>query len=248
MTHSEKTTSQYWDSLYSGNFKLRLPSKLSVGSRNLQRLLGNYICAGMRVMEIGCAPGRHLAYVAKHLKAHVSGLDYSKKGIAVSRKLFNSQGITGDLRCEDIFSTSFVNDNLDVVYSLGVIEHFNDPTDIVRRHVLLLKQGGTALIVIPNYSGFYGRLQEYFDPENLLIHNMDIMHTKVLTRLTPTDLRVEAEAFPYGRLSPWLINLSSKWPEIPARAISYFLNFIGLLQPFDIPFLCPIFVLKIKRM
>lgn len=247
MAHSEKTTNQYWDSLYSGSSKLHLPSRLSVGSRNLQRLLGNYICAGMRVMEIGCAPGRHLAYVAKHFKAHVSGLDYSKKGIAASRKLFNFQGITGDLRCEDIFSTSFVNDNFDVVYSVGVIEHFNDPTDIVRRHVLLLKQGGTALIVIPNYSSFYGRLQKYFDPKNLLIHNMDIMHTKVLTKLTPTDLHVEADAFPCGRFSPWLINLSRKWPSTPSLAISYFLNFIGLLQPFDIPFLCPTFVLKIKR-
>lgn len=248
MAHSEKTTSQYWDSLYSGSSKLRLPSRLSVGSRNLQRLLGNYICTGMRVMEIGCAPGRHLAYVAKHFKAHVSGLDYSKKGIAASRNLFNFYGITGDLRCEDIFSTSFVNDNFDVVYSLGVIEHFNDPTDIVRRHVLLLKQGGTALIIIPNYSGFYGGLQKYFDPKNLLIHNMDIMHTKVLTKLTPTDLHVEANAFPYGRFSPWLINLSRKWPGTQSLAISYFLNFIGLLQPFDIPFLCPIFVLKIKRL
>jgi hypothetical protein len=35
----------------------------------------------------------------------------------------------------------------------------------------LLKPGGKALIIIPNYGVIYGRLQQYFDPENLALHN-----------------------------------------------------------------------------
>lgn len=247
MLNDKKTTKDYWGSLYAGQAEPSLPSKFSVGSRNLQRLFRQYIRPGMQVLEIGCAPGKQLAYVGKYLGASISGLDYSEKGIELSLRLFHKLGIECNLRCEDIFFTTFQPESFDVVYSLGVIEHFNDPTNIVRRHVELLRPGGVSFILVPNYGGIYGRLQRYFDPENLSIHNIAIMRPVTMQKLAPANFSADAVAFPYGRMSPWLINIDRKWPATLARMATCFINFMGLLQPFDIKVICPIIALRIIR-
>lgn len=247
MKNNKKTTTAYWDSLYAGQTEPALSSKLSVGSKNLQRLFRRYIRPGMRFLEIGCAPGKQLAYIGKYLKASVAGLDYSPNGIELTRRLFDKLGLKGDLRCEDIFETTFQPQSFDVVYSLGVVEHFHDPTDVVRQHVELVKPAGMALILVPNYGGIYGHLQAHFDPANLSIHNTAIMKPANMQKLAPADLSADTESFPYGRISPWLLNLNNKWPKTFAQMVNYCVNFVGLLQTVDIEALCPLIVLRIIR-
>jgi 2-polyprenyl-3-methyl-5-hydroxy-6-metoxy-1,4-benzoquinol methylase len=244
---NEKTTPEYWESTYIAQPKLRLPSSLLVGTRNIQQLLKAYINPQMSVLEIGCAPGKQLAWVAKVLKAKVSGVDYSKRGIQFSKNLFEALDIDGDLRCENIELTTFLPGSFDVVYSIGFIEHFEDPAPIVRQHVTLLKPGGTALILIPDYRGIYGKLQSYFGSEKLLIHNLNIMTCNTLAQLAPVDLTREVTTFRAGRVSPSLITFEDKWPKMLAKFALYSINFLGILQPFDVAPLCPYLVLKLIR-
>lgn len=82
-TKNEKTTQEYWESVNGNQPRLRLPSSLIVGTRNLQRTLKEYIKPQMNVLEIGCAPGKLLVWVAKVLKAKVSGIDYSNAGLII---------------------------------------------------------------------------------------------------------------------------------------------------------------------
>jgi SAM-dependent methyltransferase len=226
---------------------MRLPSGLLVSTRNLQRLLKTHIKPGMQVLEIGCAPGKTLSWVAKDLQANVAGLDYSKRGIQLSRQLFRILDIDSDLRCEDVFATTFSPGSFDIVYSTGVIEHFEDPREIVRCHVMLLKPGGKALIMVPHYGGLYGRIQRRFDPENLSLHNLNIMNLSALKELSPEDMVSESSAYPAGRMSPWIISFNKKWPQIFAKSTYCFLNLVGLVQPFDIARLCPLLVLELRR-
>jgi len=218
-----------------------------VGTRNLQRLLARHVRPGASFLELGCAPGKMLAWVASELGAVVAGLDYSETGFAWSRALFSRLGLPGDLRCEDVFATTFPTDSFDVVFSAGLIEHFEDPREIVRIHVRLLRPGGTALITVPNYSGVYGRLQRFFDPENLAIHNLAIMELDALSRLAPTDLTEDVRVYADGSLSPWLVNFGRKWPMPFALFGAYLLNAVGILQPVRVPALCPLLVLEISR-
>jgi 2-polyprenyl-3-methyl-5-hydroxy-6-metoxy-1,4-benzoquinol methylase len=247
MKNNRKTTHVYWDSMYAGQSLPNLPSRLSVGSRNYHRLFKRYIHAGMKVLEIGCAPGKQLAYIGKRFKASIAGLDYSPNGISLSRALCARLRIPADLRCEDIFDTSFEPGSFDLVYSLGVIEHFQDPSLIVRRHLDLVKPGRICLLLIPNFGGVYGRLQNYFDPENLKIHNLDIMTCRAMRQLAPPDLSAEETVFPFGRMSPWLLNIDRKWPTLIAQTVNYLINGVGLIQPFDIKPICPTLVLQITR-
>ena len=179
-TAHELTTRDHWDSAWERPPRWRLPSKLFVSTRNLQRVIAPHVRPGMRYLELGCAPGKMLAWVASDLGARVSGLDYSERGIEWARRLFDTLGLEADLRCEDVWSTTFDRGGFDVVFSAGLIEHFDDPSALVRQHVTLVKPGGRAIITVPNYGGIYGRLQGWFDPDNLALHNLSIMSTEAM--------------------------------------------------------------------
>ena len=241
-----KTTQAYWDSGYRGLGAVRPSSRFSVGTANLRRLLQPHVRPGIRFLELGCAPGRMLAWAASR-GAQVTGLDYSERGLASTRALMDSLQIAADLRCEDVFSHSLPREAFDVVYSCGLIEHFDDPTEIVRQHTDLLAPDGTAIIAIPNYGGIFGRLQGRIHPENLAIHNLRIMSPGALRALSPPDGRFESAAFPFGRLSPGLISWDELFPRSLARLTFLALNVAGMMQPFAIDALAPHLVLRVLR-
>jgi SAM-dependent methyltransferase len=201
----------------------------------------------MRLLEIGCSHGKMLAWASAELGAITAGLDYSENGIRTARALFDHLRLEADFRCEDVFATTFEQGSFDLVCSFGLIEHFDDPTEIVRRHLLLAKPGGRVLIAIPNFGGIYGRLERWFDPVILGMHNLGIMDCRVLARLAPGDLAEEVSTFSAGRLSPWQISFESKWPRVLSSVVCHFFNVLGLIQPVDIESLCPMLVLEMTR-
>ena len=241
------TEVEHWDKAWLKSPRPRLPSSLLVGTLNLKRLLRAHVKPGARFLEIGCAPGKILVWVEKVLRAIVTGVDYSKSGFEVAQALFDALDAEGDLICEDIFSHPFKPGSFDVVYSAGVIEHFDDPRKIVRIHVDLLKPGGKAVITVPNFGGLYGRLLGYCDPENLALHNLRIMTPAALRQLAPEDLAGDVRAYPAGRVAVQIVSLGSRFPSLIAKAALYGVNLLGILQPFDIPVLCPMLVLEITR-
>ena len=98
---NEKISRLYWERTHTRP-RWRLPSKLNVAVGDALRLLSSHVERDMRVLEIGCAPGKHLAYLAKIRGAKVCGLDYSEPGIANSRELFRRLGLEAEFRCEDL--------------------------------------------------------------------------------------------------------------------------------------------------
>ena len=244
---NELTTVDHWDDTWSGDLRLRLPSSLVVATRNFQRLLRTRVHPGDRVLEIGCAPGKLLAWIAAELRADVSGLDYSERGLANARHLFNALRLAADLRCEDLRQTTFPPGTFDVVFSFGLIEHFLDPRDVVQHHLKLLKPGGTAVITVPNYRGIYGTLQRYFNPDPLIYHNLEIMTCEALAALVPRGDRFQVRTYPSGRFSPSMISYKKRWHASVAFGVSLFANAIALVQPFDIPALSPMLVLEAVR-
>jgi 2-polyprenyl-3-methyl-5-hydroxy-6-metoxy-1,4-benzoquinol methylase len=244
---NRKTTQGFWDSVHEAKPRARLPSLLVVTTRDLQRLLSAEVRPGMEVLEVGFAPGKQLAYLAAKRGVRVAGLDYSQTGVNHARELFSALGLEGDFRCEDAFQTSFEHARFDVVYSVGVIEHFEDPREFVRLHVELARPGGTALILIPDYGGIYGKLQRHFDADNLAIHNLKIMNPESLEELAPRDLANDVRVFRCGRINPWQVSWHKRMPRPLALLTSFALNAAGVLQPFDVGPLCPMLALRIVR-
>jgi len=242
-----KTTVEHWDNAWSRATTKRLPSSLNVAIWDLKRFLRKHVKPGSRYLEIGCAPGKMLAWAAAQLDAQVAGLDYSQPGTIAAKKLFKALGLKGDIRCEDAFNHTFPEGSFDVVSSFGVIEHFDDPRAMIRQHILLARPGGKALIVVPNYGGVYGRLQRRFDPENLSLHNLKTMDPATLKSYAPLDLAREVKVYSEGRLSPWLVSLHTKLPIPISRPIYYATNLLGLLQPFKVSRVSWMLVLEVIR-
>jgi 2-polyprenyl-3-methyl-5-hydroxy-6-metoxy-1,4-benzoquinol methylase len=241
------TDRNHWDKVWTSSPRLKLPSSLIIGTRNLQQLLLRKVNPGDRFIEIGCAPGKLLAWVAARLCAQVAGIDYSPQGVEFTGQLFEHLKLSSDVRCEDFFSHSFEPGTFDCVFSAGFIEHFDDPTDVVNRHVELARPGGRIIITVPHYGGIYGRLQRLFDPGNLAIHNTRIMSVSALQSLVPDSKVRESTAYAYGRMSPWIVSLEARIPPIAARMMQAIANGFAMLQPFDIEGVCPLLVLEMQR-
>ncbi len=241
-----KTTVDHWDTAWAQRPRPRLPTGLDVGTRSVQAVIRRKIRPGMNVLEIGCAPGKMLGWVAKSLGAGVSGVDYSPQGVEVTRWMMGEMGIDADIRQEDIFETSFAPGSFDVVYSNGVIEHFDDPRELVAIHVRLLRPGGTAIILIPNYGGIYGRLQRHFDPENLAIHNLSIMNESALQGLVSPSDGDQITVYRTGLPSPWIVSWQRRWGAM-GLYFSWAMNVVSLILPVRPASLRPLLVLEIRR-
>jgi len=59
--------------------------------------------------------------------------------------------------------------------SRGFIEHFEDPSRVVDRHLELLKPGGLLIVTIPNLRGINHALTRLFHRELIPMHNLEIM-------------------------------------------------------------------------
>jgi SAM-dependent methyltransferase len=242
-----KTQQAHWDEAWKSSVRPRLPSRLNVGILNLTRLLARHVRPGSRYIEIGCAPGKLLSWVSRVLHAEVTGLDYSDAGILQCQRLFAALQLDVPLYQQDFFNHNLPPESFDVVSSFGFIEHFDDPAPVIERHLGLVKAGGLALITIPNYGGLYGRLQSWYDPQNLALHNVGIMNVKALRELVDPARFESVRTYAAGNIDPWLINFDKRLPARLARLLSLGVNGLGLLQPVSAAALAPLLVLEVRK-
>jgi SAM-dependent methyltransferase len=233
----------HWDKR-TGDVKPRLPSKLNAAVGDLIALLDPLVKPGSRVLEVGCAPGKFLLWCAMAKQAQACGVEYAESSHRATVELFKAAHVPADIRREDFMQTTLEPGSFDLVYSFGVIEHFDDPRPMVKKHFDMLKPGGTAIITVPHFGAGYGWLCRHMDREAYDIHNVSIMSEAGMLALAPEG--AQARAYAYGRLSPWPL----PWGRIP-RVISlllqYGFNALALLQPVEVKALCPWLVLELKR-
>jgi 2-polyprenyl-3-methyl-5-hydroxy-6-metoxy-1,4-benzoquinol methylase len=137
-------------------------------------------CKGLSVVEIGSAPGEFLVRFATTFGADPYGVEYSRHGAELNRQTFEANGFNPENVIEaDFFSQQFLDAYrgfFDIVVSRGFIEHFVDVESVVSRHVELLRPGGLLFVMIPNLRGVYYPWTKAFNPEQLPIHNLELMN------------------------------------------------------------------------
>lgn len=84
------------------------------------------------ILEIGSGMGRYTKLIPR-----IVGLEYSRLFIDYCKD--NIEGIF--LRA-DGFNIPIKDNVFDCVFSSGVIEHFDNPIDIIKEHVRVCKRGG----------------------------------------------------------------------------------------------------------
>src|SRR5919109_3832423 len=101
----------------------------------------------------------------------VTALEYSPVGVELTRENFRRLGIPAAVVHGDMFDEDLGIPPQDAVYSLGLIEHFDDPAAVARAHVRLVKPGGVLIIGAPNLKGLSRRLHRRLSPSVLETHH-----------------------------------------------------------------------------
>lgn len=202
----------FWEDEYFGGESLpSRPDPQMAFERCLGAALASHaaVATGARVLEVGCAPAKWLAFYAEQFGAHVAGIEYSAQGAALSRENLRLCGVDGaDIIEGDFFDVSPTSN--DLVLSLGFIEHFEDLEKTFARHVEFLAPGGRLVIGVPNYRGVNGVVQRLADPAHLALHNTDAMKPTWLRDVGPRcGLTVEHVGY-LGGFDPIIIKATRR--------------------------------------
>lgn len=180
MSSETLTTTEYWDDYWA---EAPLPAEVTRGrSLYIDEILGVLdrflpVDGGLSALEIGGAPGQWLAYVHKRFGYDVNALDNSPVGVRRTTENFRLLGIDGAVQEGDMFSAAPPAE-FDVVYSLGLVEHFGDLSAAVGAHLRFLKPGGLLVVGCPNFQGVNRLLLGRLSPTELRVHNLGSMDVR----------------------------------------------------------------------
>lgn len=142
------------------------PARAEEAAAVLQRVTS---LESKRVLEIGAGCGvMHIVWTKKH---GIDGYAVEPEGegfgdsAEVARFLLAANqldpmrivGATGE-------NLPFDDDHFDIVYSSNVLEHTNDPAQVLREAVRVAKPGGIVQIVCPNYLSYFDGHYAAFHP------------------------------------------------------------------------------------
>ena len=92
---------------------------------------------GMRALEVGCGSAKLAALLAAR-GLRVWGIDQSASGLRIARRNTAHLGATAAFARADAFTLPFARGTFDLVYSTGLLEHFADPTGLMRAMIRVL--------------------------------------------------------------------------------------------------------------
>ena len=158
------STKEYWDSVLARAVLPRVNSQETFNYYGTMKFI-DQVLAGVQkktILEIGCGSSGWLPYFAQKYNYLVSGLDYSEIGCQLAEQNLKMLNIEYDeIICEDIFKWK-PEKKYDVIFSYGVIEHFEYPESILQIIYNKLNAEGIVITLVPNLQGLNGKLFKLF--------------------------------------------------------------------------------------
>ncbi len=122
---------------------------------------------GKCVLDVGCGNGYVLSRYA-HFGAEVHGIDLTETALDLSRRRFEIEGLAGTFRSTDGDSIPYPDATFDIVCSMGVLHHIDDPRPMLDEIRRVLKPGGDLILMLYNRNSWKYRvilpLRRRFDP------------------------------------------------------------------------------------
>lgn len=104
-----------------------------------------------RVLDAGCGMGRNSYWPLKYGASEVVAFDFDQRSVEVAEKNLAAFP-NAKVFYKSIYDIDF-KDEFDIVFSIGVIHHLENPSEAVRRMIQAAKPGGTVLIWVYGYEG-----------------------------------------------------------------------------------------------
>jgi SAM-dependent methyltransferase len=129
-------------------------------------------------LELGCYPGQFMPGLGE-IGYQLNGIDQSPGTPDKLPEWLASLGHRVGHFWQDDVWTFQPNQTFDLVCSFGLIEHFENWSGLIERHIDLCAPGGSVLITAPQFRGcFQWPIRYLADYENLRRHNLDAMRPK----------------------------------------------------------------------
>jgi SAM-dependent methyltransferase len=155
----ERSSKAAWEKLWQKRKRIyHYQNVVEIASQVSQSL------AGARVLEVGCGRGATLLEFAKR-GAIVTGVDYAESALGFCNSLKEKADYSGNLGLAEFIlgdarSLPFPEDKFDIVYSVGLLEHFEDPGAILAEQCRVLKSGGHLILQVPQKYSMYTLLKK----------------------------------------------------------------------------------------
>lgn len=175
---TDKAGEHYWDSAWQAAALPRLVVPDDMSLRNhVRRCFHTFLSGvmtgrhGQRVIEVGCANSIWLPYFASEHGCSITGLDYSATGCSSAQALLAAAGVEGKIFHGDIWAPpAELLGAFDLVFTYGLVEHFEPTEHILTALSKLLRPGGIMITIVPNMVGWVGLVQKYLNRQVFDIH------------------------------------------------------------------------------
>jgi SAM-dependent methyltransferase len=128
-------------------------------ANSLYTVFGEDELAGKRILDAGCGTGQRLLAVARsYPKAQFVGLDMTAASIAVAEDLRQRHGIRNVEFCRSELLDFNPGCTFDVILSIGVVHHLENPSRGIQFLTSLLSEGGVLILWLYHALGEHQRL------------------------------------------------------------------------------------------
>jgi len=142
-------------------------SNLLLKDERIWRISKNYskvkklmkLDSNSNILDIGCMYGFFLNFLYKEYKCNVHGLELESFDLN-KKKLFDFKIYNEDLF---LFSSKKENHNkFDLIILNHTLEHFSNPTKVIKNVRFLLKKDGSCFITVPNFKSNFSRISKKY--------------------------------------------------------------------------------------
>lgn len=179
-----------------------------------ERALGAYYPPGARLIEIGCGGSRWLPYFHRVFGYEVSGIDYTLAGVRLAQTILDQTGVSGQVVQGDLFDPppDWIG-RFDVVVSFGLVEHFENTSQVVSACARYLRPGGRMMTLVPTMRGLYGLAYRLLRPS---VYRKHIPQSRESLAQAHTDAGLKVGHCDYVLGLPGIISAPTT-PGLPGR-------------------------------
>ncbi len=114
----------------------------------------NYDLRNKKILELGAGSGCDIVSLIK-MGARGYALDFAQESVKTMKYWSSKENVKLQIIRGDIRKMPFKKHTFDMVYSVGLMEHFEDLLPLLRKQIQIIKPGGFLLIDVPQKYTLY---------------------------------------------------------------------------------------------
>lgn len=214
---ADRAGADYWEGFWRRRRTTGVATRASYFHRRVIALLSSHAGRGSSVLEVGCGGSVWLPALAAR-GARCWGIDRSAEGLALLERTLKRRRVEATLVSGDLFdSTALPVGHFDLVYSVGLVEHFSPPGTLLQRLGELVSPGGVLVTLVPNFTGRWGRWQRRLDAQ---VYDTHVIYTPSGLDGVHRDagLALAEPAQFFGGFAPLVVNPGRSLAGLPPAA------------------------------